>query len=63
MIYIYIYIYIDNQVYQLRGKYPNRDYPAIFKDERELPLVGVTGFLRVAQVAMTAGRKKHELRR
>eukprot|EP00441_Pelagodinium_beii_P006521 CAMPEP_0197703102 /NCGR_PEP_ID=MMETSP1338-20131121/125262_1 /TAXON_ID=43686 ORGANISM="Pelagodinium beii, Strain RCC1491" /NCGR_SAMPLE_ID=MMETSP1338 /ASSEMBLY_ACC=CAM_ASM_000754 /LENGTH=1480 /DNA_ID=CAMNT_0043286995 /DNA_START=99 /DNA_END=4541 /DNA_ORIENTATION=- len=22
------------QVYQLRGKYPNRDYPAIFKDER-----------------------------
>jgi len=22
------------QVYQLRGKYPNRDYPAIFKDQR-----------------------------
>ncbi|CAE8694917.1 unnamed protein product, partial [Polarella glacialis] len=22
------------QVYQLRGKYPNRDYPAIFKDDR-----------------------------
>merc|ERR1711870_218341 len=22
------------QVYQLRGKYPNRDYPAIFKDAR-----------------------------
>jgi 5-methyltetrahydrofolate--homocysteine methyltransferase len=25
------------QVYQLRGKYPNRDYPAIFKDERVGP--------------------------
>jgi len=24
-------------VYQLRGKYPNRDYPAIFKDERVGP--------------------------
>jgi 5-methyltetrahydrofolate--homocysteine methyltransferase len=25
------------QVYQLRGKYPNRDYPAIFRDERVGP--------------------------
>lgn len=25
------------QVYQLRGKYPNRDYPAIFNDERVGP--------------------------
>eukprot|EP00932_Pfiesteria_piscicida_P018657 SRR837773.5509.p1 GENE.SRR837773.5509~~SRR837773.5509.p1 ORF type:complete len:456 (-),score=132.01 SRR837773.5509:132-1499(-) len=25
------------QIYQLRGKYPNRDYPAIFKDERVGP--------------------------
>jgi 5-methyltetrahydrofolate--homocysteine methyltransferase len=25
------------QVYQLRGKYPNRDYPSIFKDERVGP--------------------------
>jgi 5-methyltetrahydrofolate--homocysteine methyltransferase len=25
------------QVYQVRGKYPNRDYPAIFKDERVGP--------------------------
>lgn len=33
-----IYEYIDwspfFHVYQLRGKYPNRDYPAIFNDER-----------------------------